>query len=217
MLASHRTTYHPNCHVRRLTTASLAPVTTGEAIREAALRCFAARGYEATTMADIGAAVGIRGPSLYKHVASKQDLLAELMVRTMSGLITRHREALAGTADPVERLRRAVDAHVRFHARHRVEAFVGASEIRSLDDPHRTTVLGMRADYERLFRRLVEDGVAAGRFDVGSVRLASYAILDLGMGLATWYREEGELSENEVVWQQVDFALRLVGAGPAAG
>jgi hypothetical protein len=32
------------------------------------------------------------------------------------------------------------------------------------------------------------------------------------MGLATWYREEGELSENEVVWQQIDFALRLVGA-----
>ncbi|GAA4538970.1 TetR/AcrR family transcriptional regulator [Pseudonocardia xishanensis] len=187
-------------------------MTTREAIRDAALRCFAARGYEATTMADIGAAVGIRGPSLYKHVASKQELLAELMVRTMNGLITRHREALAGTADPVERLRRAVDAHVRFHARHRVEAFVGASEMRSLVDPHRTTVLGMRAEYEKLFRGLVEDGVAAGRFDVGSVRLASYAILDLGMGLATWYREEGELSENEVVWQQVDFALRLVGA-----
>ena len=37
------------------------------------------RGYEATTMADIGAAVGIRGPSLYKHVRSKQELLASVI------------------------------------------------------------------------------------------------------------------------------------------
>jgi hypothetical protein len=33
------------------------------------------------------------------------------------------------------------------------------------------------------------------------------------MGLAVWFREDGELSENEIVWQYVDFALRLVGAG----
>lgn len=186
---------------------------TGTAIRAAALELFAARGYEGTTMADIGAAVGIRGPSLYKHVASKQDLLVELMTTTMDGLLELQRVALAGTTDPVERLRRAVDAHVRFHARHRLEAFVGASEMRSLAEPHRGTVLGKRAEYERSFRRLVEEGVAAGRFRVPSARLASYAILDLGMGLATWYREEGELSENEVVWQQTEFALRLVGAG----
>src|SRR5689334_18866699 len=96
---------------------------TGTAIRAAALELFAARGYEGTTMAEIGAAVGIRGPSLYKHVASKQDLLVELMTTTMDGLLELQRVALADTADPVERLRRAVDAHVRFHARHRLEAF----------------------------------------------------------------------------------------------
>jgi AcrR family transcriptional regulator len=182
-------------------------MVTRAAVHQAALACFAARGYEATTMTDIGAAVGIRGPSLYKHVAAKQDLLVALMTSTMDALISRHAEALDGVADPVERLRRAVDAHVRFHARHRLEAFVGASEMRSLEEPHRTAVMAKRAEYERGFRTLIADGP----FAVGSVRLASYAVLDLGMGLATWYREEGELSEDEVVAQQVQFALRLVG------
>jgi AcrR family transcriptional regulator len=183
-------------------------MVTRAAVHQAALACFAARGYEATTMTDIGAAVGIRGPSLYKHVASKQELLVALMTATMDALITRHTAALDGVTDPVERLRRAVDAHVRFHARHRLEAFVGASEMRSLEEPHRGTVMAKRAEYERGFRTLIE----AGPFAVTSVRLASYAVLDLGMGLATWYREEGELSEDEVVAQQVEFALRLVGA-----
>lgn len=181
-------------------------------IRTAALELFTRLGYEATTMADIGAAVGIRGPSLYKHVSSKQDLLVEIMTGTMDALLRAHRAAVATTTDPVERLRRTVDAHVRFHARHRLEAFVGNREIRSLVEPHRTTVLAQRAEYEHGFRTIITEGVEAGRFSVGSARLASYAILDLGMGVSAWYREDGELSENEVAWQYTEFALRLVGA-----
>jgi AcrR family transcriptional regulator len=181
-------------------------------IRGAALELFTRLGYEATTMADIGAAVGIRGPSLYKHVVSKQDLLVEIMTGTMDALLRAHRSAVATTTDPVERLRRAVDAHVRFHARHRLEAFVGNREIRSLVEPHRSAVLAQRAEYERGFRTLIAEGIDAGRFSVGSARLASYAILDLGMGVSTWFREDGELSENEVAWQHTEFALRIVGA-----
>jgi AcrR family transcriptional regulator len=181
-------------------------------IRYAALELFARLGYEATTMADIGAAVGIRGPSLYKHVASKQDVLVEIMVGTMDALLAANRSAVATTTEPTDRLRRAVEAHVRFHARNRLEAFVGNREIRSLVEPHRTAVLDRRADYEQSFRTLIAEGVTAGRFHVASPRLASYAILDLGMGVSAWFREDGELTENEVAWQYTEFALRLVGA-----
>lgn len=181
-------------------------------IRAAALELFTRKGYEATTMADIGAAVGIRGPSLYKHVSSKQELLAQIMTTTMEELLALHRTAVSGTDDPTERLRRAAEAHVRYHARHRLEAFVGNREIRSLVEPHRTRILSLRAEYERHFRDLITAGIAAGRFHVTSARLASFAILDLGMGVSAWYREDGELSEDAVVWQYSDFTLRLVGA-----
>jgi AcrR family transcriptional regulator len=187
-----------------------------DAIHAAALELFTQLGYEATTMADIGAAVGIRGPSLYKHVASKQDLLARIMTGTMEDLLAAHRVAIATTDDPTERLRRATEAHVRYHARHRLEAFVGNREIRSLVDPHRGRVLALRAEYEACFRDLVSAGVTAGCFHVASARLASYAILDLGMGVAVWFRDDGELAEDTVVWQHSEFALRIVGAsGPS--
>jgi AcrR family transcriptional regulator len=181
-------------------------------IHDAALVLFTRHGYEATTMADIGAEVGIRGPSLYKHVASKQHLLVSIMTGTMDALLAAFSTAVSTTSDPVERLRRATDAHVRFHARHRLEAFVGNREIRSLVEPHRSEVLARRDQYERGFRRLITDGVAAGFFSVASPRLASYAILDLGMGVANWYRADGEHSENEVAWQYTEFALRMVAA-----
>ncbi|WP_431970440.1 TetR/AcrR family transcriptional regulator [Nocardia sp. bgisy134] len=182
------------------------------AIRRAALELFVVQGYEATSMSEIGARVGIRGPSLYKHVTSKQELLADIMIGTMDALLTEHQRAVSGTSDPTERLRRAVEAHVRYHARHRLEAFAGNREIRSLTEPYLSAVLSRRSEYERNFRSLIADGVAAGRFQVASERIASYAILDLGMGVATWFREDAEFNENEIVWQYVDFALRLVGA-----
>jgi AcrR family transcriptional regulator len=178
-------------------------------IKAAALALFAEHGYQATTMADIGAAIGIRGPSLYKHVGSKQELLAQTMTTTMDALLEIHRAAITGCEDPAERLRRAAEAHVRFHVRHRLEAFVGNREIRSLEEPHRTQVLERRARYERGFRKLIADGVREGRFRVTSVKLTSYAILDLGMGASVWYRENGGLTEDEVVYQYGDFALRL--------
>jgi AcrR family transcriptional regulator len=183
-------------------------------IRAAALELFTTKGYGATTMADIGEAVGMRGPSLYKHVHSKQDLLAQIMVKTMEDLLAAHQVAISATTDPVERLRRAAEAHVRYHARHRFEAFVGNREIRSLTEPHHSQVLKLRADYEHCFRRLIQAGVEAGVFSVASVRLVSYAVLDLGMGLSAWYRETGEHSEDDVVWQYGEFALRLAGACP---
>jgi AcrR family transcriptional regulator len=189
---------------------STAPSRMSE-IRVAALELFTRHGYEGTTMTDLGAAVGVRGPSLYKHVASKQDVLVDIMTTTMDTLIGAHQIAVASTPDPTERLRRAVEAHVRYHARHRREAFVGNREIRSLIEPHRSKILALRAEYEQSFRSLIADGIAAGVFHVASSRLASYAILDLGMGVAAWFRD-GEFDENEVAWQQTEFALRLVGA-----
>ncbi|WP_248963345.1 TetR/AcrR family transcriptional regulator [Sphaerisporangium perillae] len=182
------------------------------AIRLAALRLFAGQGYRATTMADIGAAVGMRGPSLYKHVASKQELLAEIMISTMERLIEASQEATAGADDVREQLRRAVEAHVRYHARYGLEAFVGNREIGNLEQPNRDRVLRRRGEYERGFRRLIERGLAKGVFDVRSARLASYSILDMGIGVAAWFREGGEFSADQLAYQYGDLALRMVTA-----
>ncbi|MEV6586647.1 TetR/AcrR family transcriptional regulator [Streptomyces acidicola] len=187
------------------------------AIRQAALRLFAEQGYRATTMTDIGAAVGIRGPSLYKHVASKHELLAEIMIGTMEQLIADNIDAVRGADGVREQLRRAVEAHIRYHARHRLEAFVGNREIGSLEQPDQERVLSRRSDYERRFRELIERGVTEGAFRVQSARIASYSILDMGIGVASWFHEGGEFSVDQLAYQYGDIALRIVGAQSHGG
>src|ERR1035437_3314511 len=82
-----------------------------QTILTTALYLFADRGYQATTMDNIGAALGIKGPSLYKHVRSKQDLLVGIMLETMNTLIRNQMAALDAGGDLATRLRRTVEAH----------------------------------------------------------------------------------------------------------
>jgi AcrR family transcriptional regulator len=184
-------------------------LTRAEAIRDAALTLFAERGFRATTMKDIARAVGVRAPSLYTHVRSKDALLTEIMVTTMDDLIKGFHRAVATTRDPVEKLRRATEAHVRYHTRHRREAFVGNHEIPSLKPGARRITLDRRREYSMLFRDLIDRGSKEGIFLRGSPRLVAYAILDMGIGLAAWFRPDGPYTEEELVQSYGEFALRL--------
>ncbi|MHA5050629.1 hypothetical protein [Streptomyces sp. SD15] len=73
-------------------------------------------------------------------------------------------------------------------------------------------MLARRSDYERRFRELIERGTAEGAFRVQSARIASYSILDMGIGVASWFREGGEFTVGQLAYQYGDMALRIVGA-----
>ncbi|WP_111656766.1 TetR/AcrR family transcriptional regulator [Isoalcanivorax indicus] len=71
---------------------------TRERILNAALICFAERGYAATGMREIARQVGIRAPSLYNHFGGKREILVALLERMGPARITR---ALADLAPPM--------------------------------------------------------------------------------------------------------------------
>jgi AcrR family transcriptional regulator len=50
-------------------------------LTDAAASLFCARGYDAVTVADIAAAVGLTGPAVYRHFPDKRAILAEVLLR----------------------------------------------------------------------------------------------------------------------------------------
>jgi AcrR family transcriptional regulator len=179
-------------------------------VREAALTLFAERGYRATSMKDIAESLGVKAPALYNHVASKEQILREIMSATMDRCLIDHREAVSGTDDVVEQLRRAAEAHARLPIRYRREILVTNREILNLDEDFRPLIVAKRDEYEQSFRSLIERGRKMGVFVVESPRLVSYAILEMGNGIAVWFRKDGSLTEEDVVRQHGEFALKLV-------
>lgn len=63
------------------------------ALLAAAARLFAERGFDGVTLEDIGAAVGVSGPAVYRHVAGKQALLGAILVDVSERLLAGGRAA----------------------------------------------------------------------------------------------------------------------------
>lgn len=73
---------------------------TKQEILDAALELFSVQGYEATSIAQLAEAVGIRKASLYSHFANKQAILDELTQITLAQYEKRSLFARADWSDP---------------------------------------------------------------------------------------------------------------------
>jgi AcrR family transcriptional regulator len=83
-----------------------------EQLLAVAAQLFAERGFHGVSIADLGAAVGISGPALYRHFPGKEALLTELLVGISRDLLAGGRAITAAHRDPQD----ALAALVRFQA-----------------------------------------------------------------------------------------------------
>jgi AcrR family transcriptional regulator len=182
-------------------------------VQEAALSLFSERGYHGTTMKHVAGLLGVQAPSLYNHVVSKQEILQRIMTTGMRRLMSYQDEALQSSSEPVEQLRAMTEAHVLMHIRHRRSAMVGDREINNLEEPTQREVRAQRDAYERRFRAVIQEGLDQDTFTVDSVKLASFAIIEMATSVTVWFSEDGPLSPDEVAREYGEMALRIVGVG----
>lgn len=182
---------------------------TSVAIREAAADLFFSRGYEATSLREVAAAVGVQVGSLYNHIKGKDELLNDIMTGVMSELNAAMDEAL-GAAGPsaLEQFKAGIGCHIRYHAEHAREVFIGNSELRSLNADDHKVMSAERHNYENRMRGLIERLMTDTGTDVLNLQLQTYAVLAVGVHLSTWYRPDGPLDLDEIVDVYTRIALR---------
>jgi TetR/AcrR family transcriptional regulator, cholesterol catabolism regulator len=163
-----------------------------------ATRLFRERGFHATSMQDLGEALAMNRGSLYHYIAAKDDLLWTILTGALDLLERRVLPELAGSGSPVERIARAVHAHLRVAAEHADELSLIQIELRSLSPERRAEMIRRRDTYEAAWRRAVTDGIAAGELRPFDVRLAGIGILSACNWFTQWYKPEGELTVDQV-------------------
>jgi AcrR family transcriptional regulator len=88
-------------------------VSRREAILNAALTLMRVKGYHGVGIDEIGDAAGITGPAVYRHYASKADILLDAYDRVGSRVAVGVEEALANASGPADALERLIDSYVR--------------------------------------------------------------------------------------------------------
>lgn len=189
---------------------------TADVIRKKAVKLFADEGFEATSMREIAAAVGVKAGSLYNHFSSKEELLWDLTRGALLDLRSRIDSSLEDLPDGCTaeaRLSAFVEAHVRFHALNSERARIVNQQMSGLDRQHYREAVKLRRTFEEQLSCILEQGVREGSFDLVDPRLSVYSILQMCIAVSNWYRKGGDLSVDDVARTYVTFAQRVVSAG----
>lgn len=178
----------------------------------AAVEAFAERGYHATTTRDIAGRAGMSPAALYIHYKTKEELLHRISRIGHEKALDILRTAAQGEGTATERLADAVSSFVRWHAGGRTTARVVQYELDSLGPDARAEIIALRRQVDAEVRGIIEEGVAAGDFDVPDIPGTTLAILSLCIDVARWFNVNGARTPDEVGALYADLVLRMVGA-----
>ncbi|WP_189705621.1 SACE_7040 family transcriptional regulator [Streptomyces anandii] len=142
-----------------MATRTDAPTRREQILKEAA-RLFAERGFHGVGVDEIGAAVGISGPGLYRHFAGKDAMLAELLVGISGQLLTGAKRRLAeadGAARPEAVLDSLIEGHIDFALDDRPLITLHDRELDRLRDSDRKLVRQLQRQYVELWVEVVRE------------------------------------------------------------
>ncbi|MBE1465375.1 AcrR family transcriptional regulator [Kibdelosporangium phytohabitans] len=159
-----------------------APLSRRDQILAAAAELFARHGFHGVGIDDIGAAVGISGPALYRHFRSKDAMLGE-MLTSISELLLDGGQAIAarhgtGTdAGPGDLLGELVGFQVDFALDNPALITVQERNLGNLTDPDRRRVRALQRRYVEVWVQAIRDVVRD--VDEPSARAAAHAVFGL--------------------------------------
>lgn len=166
-----------------------------EEVLAAAAGCFMRRGYEATTMDDVAEALGATKGRVYHHFRSKPDLFFAVYRRAMEINRNAVKPAYLSGGTGAERLAAMARAHALVMMEHQsfqrvVTQGLDLWRFGGAEGEHAAVfaeLMGLRRDYEDLFRRALEEARADGSLRVRDRSLAVRNLLGALNWVTVWY------------------------------
>lgn len=179
-------------------------------IYRSAARIFHRKGYHATSINDIAAAVGLTKAGLYYYIKGKQDLLFAIMGFAMDQLDEQVIEPARRVEDPQTRLETIVARHARLITQDSSALTILVNELEGLLPDDRADIIGRQRDYVDF----IADTLAALR-DEGKVlgldpTVGAFSLVGMILWISRWYRADGRLDGDEVVAEVTRMAISAV-------
>jgi AcrR family transcriptional regulator len=183
-----------------------ATIDARQEILRTAARLFQQRGYDATSMNDVAAALKLSKGGLYHHFQSKDEMLFHIMSHAMDITEERVIKAVRGIPAPEERLRMLIRLHIEvvLSVRDR-EITVMLHENHPLPPSLRKQINARKKDYIHFVENLIaEVQKAKGTRGTVTPRAAALALLGMINWIYQWYKPEGALQAEHLVPQYTE-------------
>ena len=192
-------------------------VDSRQEILRTAARLFQQRGYDATSMNDVAAALKLSKGGLYHHFQSKDEILFEIMNHAMEITQELVMAPVRRIVGPEERLRALIRLHIEvvLSPRDR-EITVMLHENHPLPPALGKRINTRKKEYIHFVESLIaevqkeshKEGQRTGQAKgTVSPRAAAFALLGMINWIYQWYKPEGELQANNLVPQFTDLVF----------
>jgi len=175
-----------------------------EELLAAAERLFSQQGFQATSIREIADAMNLQAGSLYAHIETKEDLLWEILSAAADRFFAAINPIVVSDLVTIEKLRRAIAAHVGVITRSAASASVYSTEWRHLSEPRRSEFAKRRNEYEQLFRGMVRDAIREGAFGDVDEKFATLLILSSINWIYQWFSPDGPMTPEEIARRITD-------------
>jgi len=173
-----------------------------------ARRIFAQRGFNGTSLRDIAEEAKITKAALYYYFPNKEALYEQVVIESMQSLLDLVSAQVERAGSPTARVRAYLSASADFMDHKRDQWMAGSNAFRDGSQlASRGVALHQRDAYEKLLRRCIVDGIAAGEFRAVDPAIAGRLLLSALNHLPRWHSPGGSLSARQVMDQYIDIIL----------
>ena len=168
-------------------------------ILNVAAKLIAKKGYRGTSFQEIADIVKLHKSSLFHYFGSKEELLLKILekpileVGTNLGNIIRDKEL-----EPEEKLKKAIDNHLKTLTEHLDTVNIFLNEIRNLSKKNGSVYLKRRKHYEEEFTKIIREMKSKGHFKGLDPKIVTLGLLGMLNWAVKWYGKKGTLSLREI-------------------
>lgn len=173
-----------------------------EAVLRTAARLFNEKGFHATSLDEVAERLYVTKPTLYYYVKNKDEILFECVRIGLEKMQVAIAKAGESGGRAIDKLIAAMRQYAEI-----VTMDFGMCLIRVGEDPlppeNRRKLRALKAQIDREFRSLIEQGVAEGSLEPCDPKMAAFTLAGALSWIGRWYRPEGTMRPEEIADQAI--------------
>jgi AcrR family transcriptional regulator len=165
------------------------------------------KGYDATSINDIANALGMTKAGLYHYINGKKELLFDIMNFGLDELDEEVARPAHSIPDARERLRCIIASHAQLVTRGQGAITILVDEITALTPAQNRMITRRKREYFNRLRDVLNELKEAGKLHDVDTTVATFSLLGMINWLSRWFRQDGDLTQEQVAEQIATIAL----------